>query len=239
MNTSMYHGQFGWIGGTIPGSPADDHAETVEVIPAPTDADDTTDDTAIDTPDLTGPEAEALIGAGWHLRHIAALRHERRIVETVYRAEMDRITNLYRERLQVITRKLDWHAEPLVQLHARLLAANPARKTIVLPHGTLKSTTPSAKAAPRIEIVDEEAALAWAASIDAATLTRTKVTVAIGNLKRRLALGAEHIDDPDTYNAIDTITGEAVPGIVAFKPVTTYTIDAVDLDLLIDPDGDA
>lgn len=187
-----------------------------------------------DIPDLSGPEAEALINAGWHLRHIAALRHERRIVDDVYRAEFERINNIYHDRLKVLNDRIAWHTQPLVQLHARLLAANPKRKTIVLPHGTLKSTTPSDKAAPRIEIVDEEAAIAWATEADKELLTRTKVTVAIGNLKKRLAIGSALIDDLDTYTAFDTVSGEIVPGVVAFKPVTTYTIDAVDIDAILD-----
>lgn len=171
-----------------------------------------------DTIDLSN-EATALLEANGHLRAIARIRRERAIHETVFRAEIERITAVYRRKADQLKAQEAWHTTPVEQLHAALLARDDRRRTVVLPHGTLKSR--SAKK-HRFDVVDDEAFIAWAEDNAADLLRRTP--------KPDMSAIASS-DDVTTVPCTDggllvlaAATGEVIPGLVAYMPATTFSI---------------
>lgn len=174
---------------------------------------------------LDGPEADALIAADRHARNIARLRRDATTLRAQYLAEQDRIEDWYDRRRSIIDRQIAWHEAPLLSLHARLLAEDRRRKTIHMPHGTLKSVTPSK---PKVTVVNPDAFVAWAAA-DHPTLVHTTSRPDLGELRAAVKV-SELVpmflgDDPDDDGVLVLVdTGETVPGTVATRPVTSYSV---------------
>lgn len=209
----------------------------------PDDLDDlaTPDDYDPDNPQPAPPIAGGVTAedreANRHLRAIAALRHELDRVDTIYGHELDRLRARLEERRSVILRRIAWHEAPLIGLHAARLAVDPkGARSIELPHGTLRSRTPSK---PSVHVVDDAAFVAWAED-NMAELVRRTPKPALDAVKR--AVGDARLvvtlpEDEDAEGAVvASSTGERVPGMVARRPVTSYTVvvdeDAQAFDLI-------
>lgn len=165
-------------------------------------------------------EVQALTEANRHLRHIARLRHQLATLDAVYKAELDRLEDRHEHRRGIILRQIAWHEAPVIGLHAALLAADPRRKSIELPHGVLKSRTATA---PAFVMRDPEAFVEWAED-HAAELVRTKKVPAVDAIKKADSLAVTFPADDAPGLVVFTETGERVPGIEAMRPSTSYTV---------------
>lgn len=170
-------------------------------------------------------EVKALTEANSHLRHIARLRRQLATLDAVYRAELDRLEDRHEHRRGIILRQIAWHEAPCIGLHAALLASDPRRKTVELPHGVLRSRTPSK---PTYVMRDPDAFVAWAED-HAAELVRTKKVPAFDAIKKADHLAVMFPADDDAPGlVVFTETGEHVPGIEAMRPATAYTVATED-----------
>lgn len=158
-----------------------------------------------------GDEAAALERADWHLRHVARIDREHGVLATVFQAELRRIKERWDAEVERLGRQREWHLAPLTALHAALLEREPHRRSIRLPHGTLKART---ETKPSIEWVDRDAFIEWAED-NADDLLRYKVEPDVNECKRILAA----VDDKFV-----TPAGEVVPGIVPVPPTTKFSV---------------
>ena len=108
--------------------------------------------------------------ADWAIRKLAVIRRKQAENKAIYDAEIVRIT----EWLSMVNTALDRDAlyfEAVLTPYA-LLQRSEGRKSVVLPHGTLKTTAGQ----PKIEFNDESKFIEWATQNDP-TLLRIKTEV--------------------------------------------------------------
>ena len=102
--------------------------------------------------------------ADWAIRKLAVIRRKQAENKAIYDAEVIRIT----EWLSTVNTALDRDAlyfEAVLTPYA-LLQRSEGRKTVTLPHGTIKTTAGQ----PKVEFKDESAFIEWARSNDPALL---------------------------------------------------------------------
>ena len=168
-----------------------------------------------DTPALMpAEEAGALERASWHMKMASRLTAERNELTAIYAAEIDRLQIRLEHRRRILADRITWHELPIESLHAALLRDNPKRKTIELPYGTSKVRVP---ATPKAVITDKDAVLAWAEKAHPELLGHTINVTAI----RTVAAPAGEVTVARAAAAIDTDTGEVIPGVeVTLDPPT-------------------
>lgn len=166
-------------------------------------------------PIASAAEAYALDQADYHLRCIAAIDAERVTIAEAFDREMERLKARRADRLAKYDAKIEWHTKPLRELHAALLAEDPRRKTIHLPHGTLKSRT----ATEPVAVVDDMAALVEWAQVNAPVLLPPRERVALTDLRKAVHLVARA---EGGWIAVD-VNGEVVPGVTARIPPVQFT----------------
>lgn len=161
---------------------------------------------------------EALDEAGRHLRAIARLEARAAEVAELYAREIRRLMDAQEIAAAQWAARIEWHARPLRELHARLLEDDPTCKTIALPHGTLRS---GASRGGQARIVDPEAVAAWAAQSRPELLPPvTKVSVT--ELRKIVEVHDGRVVDP--------ATGELVPGVEVTEPSIRFTVDTTQTD---------
>lgn len=127
---------------------------------------------------LAAPQADRFIiddedKANWALRKLAKITAARDDVKAQARVEFDRIATWLDEQLTRADREAEFFEELLEQFHRNQLTADPRRKTINLPAGTLRAR----KKPPNVEIEDVDAFLEWARE-ERPEFVRTKYEVA-------------------------------------------------------------
>ena len=100
----------------------------------------------------------------------------------------------------------------LADYHARVLAADPDRKTIDLPEGRIKSRTTQ----PVAEITDEKPAFAWAMRVAPGEAAEYVRKFNIRALRKLVAVVGDRV--------VDSETGEVVPGLSVKPGGTTFTV---------------
>jgi hypothetical protein len=176
---------------------------------------------------IRGDDLEVRAKADRHLRAIIRLEDDFALERAVFDTEILRLTDRLEYLAARNAKKIAWHEEPLRQLHAAILAEDPTRKTIDLPHGTLRSRTP---ATPRYVIDRRDDFTEWALTNTPDVLTPTwKIDArTIQNDPRftptRLELDAG--EDVPIVNA----DGEVVPGIKYMLDPPTYTVTTAGQD---------
>lgn len=174
-------------------------------------------------PDAPAPELdplaeiEALDRADYHLLQVARLRHDLAVHDELFRRAIDRLQDRAIERRVIIERQIEWHLAPVAQLHFRLLEANPKRRTIELPSGTLKARIPEK---PQVFIDDQAAVAEWARN-SAPELVPPPDRVRVTDLRKVVAV----VPRPDGTLAVVTRHGEPVPGVHAEVPQPTWNAD--------------
>lgn len=171
------------------------------------------------TDHLAGPEPDYTTDPGDHLaaddeeanrllRHLARARRQADSINLVYDAEITRLEERRRSRLDKIERKADWLQQRLALWHQARLGADPAAKTIELPAGTLRSRAQQ----PEWRI-DDERFLAWAAEHrpDLVSVPEPRPRPDRTAVKQALKLPDGH--PGDTVAPVDPATGEVVPGV--------------------------
>lgn len=166
-------------------------------------------------------EADALDQATRHLWHIRQLRGEYNRIADVYDRELARINERRDIRLQGLAAEIEWWEAPLRQLHARLLEANPKRKSVHLPYGELRSRTPTK---PVYRVTDIDQFIVWAEGHAAELVTR-KTWVDVDRRRISATLTAT-----ESGTAVHPETGEVVPGVTAQLPTTSYWVTTIDGD---------
>ncbi len=134
--------------------------------------------------------------ANWAMRKLATLRRKQAENKTIAEAEIQRVT----EWLETVNRSLESDAsyfEAVLTPYALTERFN-GRKSVVLPHGTIKTTA----GRPKIEIEDEEKFLAWAKESETSVI-RIKTEI------DKKALNALIRDD----NQVISTQGEIVPAV--------------------------
>lgn len=167
-------------------------------------------------------EIDALDQADRHLREVARLRDALAVHDELYRRAIDRLHDRHDERRAIIERQISWHLTPVEQLHLRLLAIDPKRKTLELPHGTSAVTVP---VKPKVWIDDDDAVTAWARN-NAPELLPQADKVKVTDLRNITTI----VTRPDGTFSVITRHGEPVPGVHAAVPDPKWRADT-------DPEG--
>lgn len=162
------------------------------------------------------PVLDGIEQADRALRRLSSVHTEMRRVEVLAADEIARIERWKADRLAVLERQEAFWRESLEAWH-RATFRRDGVQTVKLPCGTLKLT----KARPRIDGTEppEDAP----ASLVRETVKRAwdKATAA-----KATKPGPEPIDQTDDYwvhSAIDTTTGEVVPGLTHLVPKATHS----------------
>jgi len=167
---------------------------------------------------IIADDPDALSRADWHLRKLAALEARKAETARVFNAELERVTARMNAELDRITKAADWHRAPLAQLHAALLAADPTRKTIVLPHGELTSRTPKK---PKLLVQDKDAFIEWAL-VNAPDVLNT--TYSVDRTKAAAALVCPGTPEPGETMFAVASGGEVPPGVAYTLEQPAYSI---------------
>lgn len=179
-------------------------------------------DFTADELDDAPPIPDNIDEADWQLRRLARLRRRMAENEALAGARVA----LARKWLQEENGKLERHAaffeQSLAAFHGHLLEADPKRKTVSLPAGTLKAR----KHPDRVDVIDDAIFVKWAAA-ERPELIRTKVEPNKAEIRRLLAKGPSAGD----YGLalVDPATGEAAPGVVLVEGETSFAVDTPDL----------
>lgn len=175
------------------------------------------------TPILTD-DPEWTRTAAWHLRRIAEWSQRKHDLEQAFVKEIDRLSERLGQEAEKLQAKVDWHRRPLVQYHEAVLAADPTRKTIVVPGGKLHSRTPS-KADVGFSAKDQF--IDWA-HVHAPHLIEPTWKPALRLIERAVAAGelmVTHTPEPgDPAYLVNPATGERVPGVHLGKKATTFFV---------------
>lgn len=142
--------------------------------------------------------------ANWCLRKLARIEAARNAAREQARIEQERIAAWLEAELRRHERSAAWLETNLEQYHRNQLTADPKRKTIELPAGTLKAR----KAPDSVEIlVDEETFLDWA-------LDERPDFVRVSRVIDRKALREAAIKD-----------GESIPNVYVQQGQVRYSVE--------------
>jgi len=150
--------------------------------------------------------------ATWAMRKLAALRDKQREFQRIADNETARIS----EWLDQMTRNLDGDMkffEGLLIQYAMREREENGRKSVVLPHGSVKSRASSDKA----RVTDAEAFIKWAQN-SAPELLRTKVEPAQSEINAKVTLTDDGI-------VVIAESGEVVQGVVIEKGSISFNVE--------------
>lgn len=154
-------------------------------------------------------------GATWAMRKLAALRQRQAEINTIAEQEYLRIEAWRHQQTDNLTADINYFTGLLTE-YARQEREVHGRKSITLPHGTIKSRSGS----KRIEVTDEPAFLAWARQ-HAPTLIRVREEPDKAAIKA--SFPAAMLAEVDVL--VDRDTGEVIPGVQLSRAETTYTVE--------------
>lgn len=124
--------------------------------------------------------------ADWAMRKLASIRRKQTDNEAIYNREVKRVAEWLEKVNTALERDAEWFESNLKPY--ALTERHNGRKSVVLPHGTIKTTA----GRPRIEISNELELLAWAETSQP-DLIRTKKEI-----------------DKKSLNALITETGDVI-----------------------------
>lgn len=162
--------------------------------------------------------------AAWHLRRIADWQQRKHELVQAFEKEIDHLSERLGAEAEKLDAKIEWHRKPLVQYHEAVLAADPTRKTIVVPGGKLHSRTP---VKPDVSFTNKDPFIDWA-HIHAPHLIEPTWKPALRLIERAVAAGelmVTHTPEPgDPAYLVNPETGEQVPGVHLGKKATTFYV---------------
>lgn len=175
-----------------------------------------------DVAEVAAPEN--LEQADWQVRKLARLRRLMADNDALASAEVARVREWLAEENGKLERQAAFYEDNLTNFHRALLEQDPKRKSISLPAGALKAR----KHPDRIEILDVDVFVAWAAGAGRPEFIRTKVEPVKGEIKRLLAVGQAFADAGEILGhiLIDPTTGEAAQGVCLVPGEISFTVDA-------------
>ena len=149
--------------------------------------------------------------ADWAMRKLASLRRKQADNKTIFDKEVQRVTEWLEKVNRDIERDAEWFESNLKPY--ALTQRYDGRKSVVLPHGTIKTTA----GRPKIEIEDESQFLAWA-EISQPELIRIKKEIDKKVLNTLLT---------DSGDVIST-QGEIVPSVRVIPAETSVSFVIAD-----------
>lgn len=160
--------------------------------------------------------------ATWHLRRIGTLSDRQHQTRQAFDKEIQRLEEKRDMACAMLQKRIDWHRTPLLQLHRALLTEDPSRKTIELPYGKLKSSTPQK---PTVRIMDREAFTEWA-RMNAPDLVEAKWSPNRKAVIAALGDTLQPVGAPKVGWSVDIVggSGEIVPGLTLGLDDTTFSI---------------
>lgn len=146
--------------------------------------------------------------AEWAMRKLAKIRGKQDENKTIYATEAERIRSWLNEVNDSLNNDAQYF-ESILAIYA-LKQRSEGRKSIVLPHGTVKTT----QGQPKVEI-NEEPFIKWA-TVNAPSLVRIKVEPALDEIKKLI----------NTDLQVVTAEGEIVPSvtIIGGVPSVSFSI---------------
>lgn len=152
--------------------------------------------------------------AEWALRKLARIRGYLAENDQIALEEIKKITDWITDANAALGADAAFFEGLLEDWHRRELADDPARKSIKLPNGTLKSR----KTPEGIEVTDADALIDWAEANGHPEIRRVKVEV--DKVAARKVLGTT----PEGQ-VFDPSTGEIVPGVEGRPSEVRYSVD--------------
>lgn len=152
------------------------------------------------------------------LLRVARADRDEQTIRDVAAAQIAQVERWRDAELGRIESRRSWATNALRSFHAAVIAADPTRKTISLPAGTLKAR----KAGERIEYTDTDAFLAWARK-HCPDAIRTKYEPDKTKAKQLLRV-PDYTDSADgRASVVDPSTGQVVPGVVGIPAGLSWT----------------
>lgn len=146
--------------------------------------------------------------AEWALRKVAAARRKRHEATKLRDDEQARIDAWYQHVTAAAQRDDEFFTGLLTEY--ALTERKHGRKSVVLPHGAVKTRTTSAS----VDVVDEDALIAWAKQ------NRPDAVKTVDRIMRTELVKHARIEN----GVWDNDTGEIIPGVVAVSPAVKTTV---------------
>ena len=144
--------------------------------------------------------------ADWAMRKLASIRRKQSENQAIYERELQRVKEWLEKVNTALERDAEWF-EANLKPYA-LLQRSEGRKSVVLPHGTIKTTA----GRPKFEIEDEGVFLAWAET-NQPDLVRVKKEI------DKKALGALN----QAEDKVISTQGEIVPAVKVLPAETSVS----------------
>lgn len=158
--------------------------------------------------------------ATWALRKIASIEKVWGDYAEAREREIERIEKWFEEVTVPLERHREFFAALLRGFHEQQLAADPSKKTIKLPAGTLKSIAGQIR-----WTIDEEPFLKWFdEDPDIAVNMPELVKVTRSPSKSAIKAAFEPRDD----RAVDPVTGEVVPGVTVEPGQRSFKVEVAE-----------
>lgn len=154
--------------------------------------------------------------AAWAMRKLAAIRKRQAEVSGIADLERERIAAWETQQIEALSGDTAYFTGLLVQ-YARTERDANDRKSVVLPHGSVKSRAGSR----RVEIVDADAFTVWAQK-NAPTLVRVRVEPDKAAIRAAIPDDVMRATNP---LPVDSTTGEVMPGVSITRSEITYTVE--------------
>lgn len=166
----------------------------------------------IEQVDYDGPPPDVcdLADLDYHTSEVRRYRAQLARVQESFRAEMERMRDRLAERERVLTNRIDWHCAPIESYHR----AHPGERTLTLAHGNSKLRIPKT---PQTWIDDAAEVHRWAL-VHHPEITKPPSVSDVRKVVAAVAVG-------DRFAAVDSETGEIVPGLIAAMPEASWSLD--------------
>lgn len=175
---------------------------------------------ADDLPDLDRADTAALdLAADRLLRRIRRAQKEQARIRAVVDARRAELVRWEKDMLAGPAALVEREARNLEAVTRRLVALNPARKSVKLPAGNVKLTAPGA---PSLVVDDDKELLAWLKEnhpelVEVEVVERAKGKTEIKKLVEPVAMSEDETAGTDPAKAmswaVDKTSGERVPGV--------------------------
>lgn len=144
--------------------------------------------------------------ANWCLRKIRALKAEIEENKRIAEAEIQRIQDWLNEVTEPLERSIQYFESLLIEYHMNIYAEDPKKKTIKLPHGTLKARAQQ----PDFQR-DEEKLLQWLKDSGMTDFIKIIEKPEWGALKKNVEVAGDRVVHRDTGLIVEGVTVQERP----------------------------
>jgi len=151
--------------------------------------------------------------ANWALRQLLSVRKKIKENRKLFESELARITSWLEKADESLAKDENYFVGILTE-YANQVRTTENRKTITLPHGTIKTRASSAK----VKVEDAEVFLGWAKATESSELIRVKEEPAVSVFKELFDIVGDKV--------VLKATGEVVQGVTVQPESTSITIES-------------